>query len=32
MAKRKEDRYADTLEFAADLWAAHFSPTALWSK
>jgi serine/threonine-protein kinase len=26
MAKRKEDRYADTLEFAADLWAAHFSP------
>lgn len=26
MAKRKEERYADTLELAADLWAAHFSP------
>lgn len=26
LAKRKEDRYEDTLEFAADLWAVHFNP------
>ena len=29
MANRKEDRFEDTLSFAAELWAAHFnSPTA----
>ncbi|MCG3208558.1 MAG: Serine/threonine-protein kinase PknD [Anaerolineae bacterium] len=27
MAKRKEDRYSDILDFAADLWAAQFDPT-----
>ncbi len=28
LAKRKEDRYEDTLEFAAELWAAHYNPTS----
>jgi len=28
MAKRKEDRYEDILDFAADLWAAQFNSTA----
>jgi serine/threonine protein kinase len=27
LAKRKQDRQADILDFAADLWAAHFDPT-----
>ncbi len=27
LAKRKEDRYKDILDFAADLWAAQFDPT-----
>lgn len=27
LAKRKEDRYEDILDFAADLWAAQFNPT-----
>lgn len=27
LAKRKEDRYEDVLDFAADLWAAQFDPT-----
>jgi len=26
MAKRKEDRYDDILDFAAELWAVHFNP------
>jgi serine/threonine protein kinase len=26
LAKRKEDRFKDTLEFAAELWAVHFNP------
>jgi eukaryotic-like serine/threonine-protein kinase len=28
LAKRKEDRYDDILDLAADLWAAHFNPAA----
>jgi len=28
LAKRKEDRYKDILDFAADLWAAQFDPAA----
>jgi DNA-binding XRE family transcriptional regulator len=28
LAKRKEDRYEDNLDLAADLWAAHFDPAA----
>lgn len=28
LAKRKEDRYKDILDFAADLWAAQFDSTA----
>ncbi len=28
MAKRKEDRYEDILDFAADLWAVQFNPPA----
>jgi serine/threonine protein kinase len=28
LAKRKEDRYDDILDFAADLWAANFNPAA----
>jgi serine/threonine-protein kinase len=28
LAKRKEDRYEDILDLAADLWAAHFDPAA----
>ncbi|RMF03666.1 MAG: serine/threonine protein kinase [Chloroflexi bacterium] len=27
LSKRKEDRYEDVLDFAADLWAAQFDPT-----
>jgi hypothetical protein len=27
MAKRKEDRYEDLLDLAADLWAARFDPS-----
>jgi serine/threonine protein kinase len=28
MSKRKEDRYEDILDFAADLWAVQFNPAA----